>query len=87
MSWIVAIIVGGIIGWLASMIMKTDREQGLLMNIIVGVVGALLGRWIFGSLLGIGSAAAAGTFSLYGILWGLIGAIVLIGILKLVRVL
>ena len=87
MSWIVAIIVGGIVGWLASIIMKTNAEQGLLLNIVVGVVGALLGKWVFADLLGIGSAASAGTLSLYGILWGLIGAIILIGLLKLVRVL
>lgn len=87
MSWIIAIIVGAIIGWIASLIMATDREQGLLLNIIVGIVGALLGRWIFADLLGIGSAAAAGAFSFWGILWGVVGAVILIAILKAVRVL
>ena len=87
MSWIIVIVVGGIIGWIASIIMATDREQGLLLNIIVGIVGAILGRWVFADLLGIGSAVAAGTFSFMGILWGVLGAIILIGILKLVRVL
>lgn len=87
MSWIIAIIVGGIIGWLASLIMATDREQGLLLNVIVGIVGAILGKWVFADLLGIGSAAAAGTFSFMGILWGVIGAVILIGILKLLRIL
>lgn len=87
MEWIIVIIVGGILGWLASLIMKTDQEQGLLLNIIVGVVGSLLGRWFFGSVLGLGSAAAAGTLSLAGIFWGIIGAIILIAILKLLKVL
>lgn len=87
MSWIIAIIVGGIIGWLASLIMHTDAEQGLLWNIIVGIIGALLGRWIFGSVLGIESAANAGSLSLMGILWGIIGAVILIAILKAIRVL
>lgn len=87
MSWIIAIIVGGIIGWLASLIMTTDKEQGLLLNIIVGILGAILGKWVFADLLGIGSAAAAGTLSFMGILWGVLGAIILIAILKLFRVL
>jgi len=87
MSWIIAIIIGAVIGWLASLIMRTDEQQGLLWNILVGIIGALLGRWLFGSVLGIGSAEAAGTFSLLGILWGVIGAVILIAILKAVRVL
>lgn len=86
MSWIIAIIVGAIVGWLASLIMKTDEEQNLLVNIIIGIIGAILGKWVFADLLGIGSAAAAGTFSFMGILWGIIGAIILIAILKLLRV-
>ena len=82
MSWIVLIIVGGIIGWLASLIMRTDAEQGLLWNIVIGIVGSLLGKWIFADLIGIGAAATAGTLTLAGILWGIAGAIILILILK-----
>ncbi len=87
MDWIIAIVIGGIMGWVASLIMNTDAEQGTLANIVIGVVGAALGRWIFGGLLGIGSAASAGALSLYGLLWGIVGAVVLIGILKAVHVL
>lgn len=87
MSWIIAIIVGALVGWIASLIMKTDQEQGALANILIGIAGAILGKWIFGSLLGIGSAAAAGTLSFYGILWGVIGSIVLIAILRWVKIL
>ncbi len=87
MEWIILIIIGGIIGWLASKIMRTDAEQGLLLNIIIGVIGSLLGRWLFGSVLGLGGAVAAGTLSLAGIFWGIIGAVVLIGILKLLKIL
>lgn len=87
MGWIVAIIIGGIIGWLASIIMGTDWEQGLLANIAVGIVGSVLGKWIFSDLLGIGGASVAGSFSVWGIIWGVIGAIILILILKAVRVL
>jgi len=86
MSWIVAIIVGGIIGWIASMIMSTDRQMGILANIVIGVVGAALGNWLFGSVLGIGSASSAGVLSLWGLIWGIIGAVVLIAILRAFKV-
>lgn len=87
MSWIVLIIVGAIIGWLASLIMRTDAEQGLLWNVIIGIVGSLLGKWIFADLLGIGAAASAGSLSLGGVLWGIAGAVILILILKALRIL
>lgn len=86
MSWIVAIIVGALVGWLASLMMKTDKQQGPIANILVGVVGAALARWLFADLLGIGGAAAAGAFSLLGILWAVVGAIVLIVLLRAVGV-
>ncbi len=82
MGWIVAILVGALIGWLASMIMKTDAQQGALANILIGIFGSLLGSWLFGSVLGIGAAGEAGAFSIWGIVWGVVGAIVLIAILK-----
>ncbi|PZA08876.1 MULTISPECIES: GlsB/YeaQ/YmgE family stress response membrane protein [unclassified Meiothermus] len=87
MDWIVAILVGALIGWLASLIMGTDARQGALANIVIGIVGSALGRWLFADVLGIGGAAAAGSFSLIGILWGVLGAIVLIFILRAVRIL
>lgn len=87
MGWIITIIVGGIIGWLASLIMGTDYEQGPLWNIIIGIIGSLLGKWIFSDLLGIGRASVAGTFSIWGVIWGIIGAVILIAILRLLRVL
>ena len=83
MGWIIAIIVGAIIGWIASAIMKT--EGGLIWDIIIGIVGSILGRWIFGGLLGFDSAYAAGGFSFMGILWGVIGAVILIIILRALR--
>lgn len=85
MDFIVTLLVGALIGWLASIIMKTDAEQGALMNIIVGVVGAFLGRLVFSDLLGIGSAATAGSFSLGGILWGVVGAVILLGAMRMFR--
>ena len=86
MDWIIAIIVGALIGWIASMIMKTDAQQGALANIVIGIVGSVLGRWIFGTVLGIGSAAAAGSFNLSGLLFGVLGAVILIAILKMFKV-
>lgn len=50
MSWIISLIIGGIIGWVASLIMKTDTQMGLIANIVVGIIGSLLGYWIAGQL-------------------------------------
>ncbi|TJZ71711.1 GlsB/YeaQ/YmgE family stress response membrane protein [Chitiniphilus eburneus] len=86
MGWIIAILVGALIGWLASKIMGTDSQQGAIANILVGIVGSALGSWLFGTVLGIGSAGAAGGFSLAGLTFGVLGAVVLIFILKLLGI-
>lgn len=67
--------------------MSTDQQQGALANIGIGIVGSLLGSWLFGSVLGIGSASSAGDFSIWGIIWGVVGAVVLIALLKAFKVL
>lgn len=82
MSWIILIILGGVIGWIASLIMSTDKQQGFWANIIIGIVGSLLGKWVFADLLGIGAAATAGTLTIAGFLWGIVGAVLLILILR-----
>jgi uncharacterized membrane protein YeaQ/YmgE (transglycosylase-associated protein family) len=87
MTWILAIIAGAIIGWIASLVMNTDEQQGAVANILIGIVGSLLGQWLFSGVFGIGSASSAGSFSFYGLLWGILGAVILIAILKAVRVL
>ncbi|MBI4032654.1 GlsB/YeaQ/YmgE family stress response membrane protein [Candidatus Berkelbacteria bacterium] len=87
MAWIVTILVGALIGWLASMMMKADAQMGALWNIVVGILGSLLGAWLFGDVLGFGSALAAGTFSWSGLFWGILGAALLIWILRMVKVL
>ena len=76
MSFIVAIIIGGIIGWLASLIMKTNAQMGLLANIIVGIVGSVLGHWAAGAL-GIAAFWSLGSFII-----SLLGAVLLIVILR-----
>lgn len=75
------IILGGLAGWVASMIMKTDAEQGIFLNIIVGVIGAVIGGFIL-SLLG---GEGVNGFNLYSFLVSLVGAVVLIAIVKSVR--
>lgn len=86
MGWIITLVVGGVIGWVASRIMNTDAQQGIIANILVGIVGSGLGRWLFGGVLGIGAAEAAGAFSLTGLAFGVLGAVVLIALLKALRV-
>ena len=84
MTLILIIIVGGIIGWLASMVMKTDAQQGIILNIVVGIVGALLGGFLLAPLLG-GGSITSGSFSLPNLLISLLGAIILLAIVNLVR--
>ncbi len=75
------IIFGGIVGWLASMIMNTDGEQGIVVNVIVGVVGAVIGGWLMSAL---GEGGVSG-FNVYSFIVALIGACVLIVIVKALR--
>lgn len=81
MDLLITIIVGGIIGWLASLIMKTGGQMGIIGNIIVGIIGSWLGYWAAGQL---GFAAAAGGLGRWII--AVLGAVVLIWILKLLNV-
>lgn len=84
MNLIIWIVVGGVIGWLASLIMRTDAQQGIGLNIVVGVVGALLGGWFISPLVGAGTINQ-GDFSIAGMGVSLLGAIVLLAIVNLVR--
>lgn len=83
-NFIVWLIVGGLIGWVASMIMRTDSQQGPLLNIIVGIVGAFLAGFVLTPLLG-GSTINQGDFSLTGLLMSLLGSVVLLAIINLFR--
>lgn len=83
MGLIIWLIVGGIIGWLASMIMKTDGQQGILLNIVVGIIGAFIGGQFIAPLIG-GSTSSAG-FDVMGFIAALIGAIILLAIVNLFR--
>jgi len=81
MSFLVYIIFGGLVGWVASLLMHTDGQQGILLNIIVGIVGAVLGSWLFG-LMGAGGVSG---FNLPSFIVALVGAVVLIAALKALR--
>ena len=80
MGLILWLIIGGVIGWLASLVMRTDAQQGILLNIVVGIVGAFIGGMIFA-----GGSINNAPLTLTSFLVSLIGAIVLLGIVNLVR--
>ena len=84
MNLIIALIVGGVIGWLASIVMRTDAQQGILLNIVVGIVGSLLGGFLLGPLLG-GGNLLSGSFDIRTLLVALLGAIILLAIVNLFR--
>lgn len=84
MNLIIALIVGGIIGWLASLVMRTDAQQGIFLNIIVGIVGSLLGSFLLGPLLG-GGNIMSGAFDIRTLLVALLGAIILLAVVNLFR--
>ena len=74
---IIWLIVGGVCGWLASLIMRTDAQQGIILNIVVGIIGAV----IAGLLLGKGNINQG--FSIESFLWSLVGAVILLAIVNL----
>lgn len=78
LAWV---ILGGLAGWIGSLIMHTDDSQGILLNIVVGIVGAALGGFLFGLF---GGAGVTG-FNLYSLLVAVVGSILLLWIVKMVR--
>jgi uncharacterized membrane protein YeaQ/YmgE (transglycosylase-associated protein family) len=84
MNLIIWLVVGGLVGWVASLIMKTDAQQGVILNVVVGIVGAVLGGWLLSPLVGAGTLNQ-GDFSLKGLLVSLAGAILLLFVVNLVR--
>src|SRR5690606_23696536 len=83
MGIIIWLIVGGIVGWLASIIMKRDGQQGILLNIVVGIVGAFIGGWLIGPLLGAGSINDGLTARSFVV--SPLGALILLAIVNLCR--
>jgi len=83
MNFIIWIVIGGIIGWLASLVMKTDAQQGLLLNVVIGIVGALLGGWLLSPLFGAGTINAD-DFSVMSLVVSFLGAVILLAIVNLI---
>lgn len=84
MNFIIWIVVGGIIGWVASKIMNTDAQQGIFLNIVVGVVGAFLGGWLISPLVGV-PTINQDAFSIGSLIVSLIGAVILLAIINFFR--
>jgi uncharacterized membrane protein YeaQ/YmgE (transglycosylase-associated protein family) len=84
MNFLIWLIVGGVLGWLASLMMKTDAEQGIVLNIIVGIIGAFLGGLLLAPLLGTGTINS-GDFSLAGLGVSFLGAVILLWIVNMFR--
>jgi uncharacterized membrane protein YeaQ/YmgE (transglycosylase-associated protein family) len=80
MNFIIWLIVGGVCGWLASLIMRTDAQQGIILNIVVGIVGAFIAGLLFG-----GGASLNHGLSIETFLYSLLGAVVLLAIVNLIR--
>jgi uncharacterized membrane protein YeaQ/YmgE (transglycosylase-associated protein family) len=84
MGFIVLLIVGGLIGWVASMIMRTDGQQGIFLNIVVGIVGAMLAGFLITPLIG-GAPITSGVISIQSVVVSLLGAVVLLAIINFFR--
>ena len=84
MNFLIWLIVGGIIGWVASLVMKTDQQQGVILNIVVGIVGAMLGGWFISPLVGV-PTINQDVFSVASLGVSLVGAIILLAIVNFFR--
>jgi len=84
LNLIILLIVGGIIGWVASLIMRTDAQQGIFLNVVVGIVGAMLAGFIVTPLIG-GASITEGGINIQSILISLVGAVILLAIVNLFR--
>ena len=83
MNFIIWIVIGGVLGWLASLVMKTDAQQGMFLNVVVGIVGALLGGWLLSPLFGAGTINTD-DFSVLSLVVSFLGAVILLAIVNLV---
>ncbi|PKQ01118.1 MAG: GlsB/YeaQ/YmgE family stress response membrane protein [Alphaproteobacteria bacterium HGW-Alphaproteobacteria-13] len=84
MDFIIAIVMGGVIGWLASIVMRTDAQQGIFLNIIVGCVGSILGRLLLSGFIG-GGRLRDNAFDWRTLVTAFIGAIILLAVVNLIR--
>ncbi|WP_235263344.1 GlsB/YeaQ/YmgE family stress response membrane protein [Nitrincola sp. A-D6] len=81
MGIVIWLVMGGLVGWIASMIMGTNAQQGIILNVVVGIVGALIGGWLIGPMLGAGSINEG--ITIMSFIVSLIGAIILLALVNL----
>jgi len=84
MNIITWLVVGGLVGWVASMVMRTNAQQGIFLNVVVGIVGATIGGWFLSPLFGV-STINQSNFSIPGLLVSFLGAVILLAIVNFVR--
>ena len=84
MNLLLILVVGGVLGWLASILMRTDAQQGIILNIVVGIVGAFLAGFLVTPLIG-GAPITSGAFDIRSLIASFIGAVILLAIINLVR--
>jgi uncharacterized membrane protein YeaQ/YmgE (transglycosylase-associated protein family) len=84
MNFILMLIVGGILGWLASLVMRTDGQQGLVLNVVVGIVGSILAGFLLTPFLG-GAPITNGAMDIKSLFVSFLGAVILLAIVNLVR--
>ena len=84
MNFLLILVVGGVLGWLASMLMRTDAQQGIILNIIVGIVGAFLAGFLVTPLIG-GAPITSGAFDIRSLIASFLGAVILLAVINLVR--
>ncbi len=84
MNFILWIVIGGLIGWVASIVMKTNAQQGIILNVVVGIVGALLGGWFLAPMFGT-STINQDNFSLPALFVSFLGALILLAVVNLIR--
>lgn len=80
MGLILWLVIGGVIGWLASLVMRTDGQQGIILNVVVGIIGAFLGGLLF-----TGGSINSAPLTVTSFLVSLVGAIILLAIVNLIR--
>lgn len=84
MNIILILIVGGILGWLASLVMRTDAQQGIFLNVVVGIVGALVAGFLVTPLIG-GAPITQGAFDITSLVASFLGAVILLAVVNLFR--
>lgn len=84
MGIIIALIMGGIMGWLASKLMGRDAQMGIILNVIVGCIGSILGRFLLGGILG-GGGLRSDTFDPMTLLTSFVGAVILLALVNLIQ--